>query len=136
MGGGAGGGAGKDGAGMGFNGAAQKALEDKILKLQEDLTAAYRLQSENSHTSLRLKEQAEKDERALLKKEEELAEKTRTVITLQATLAQEKEGAKQRHKHLEHTVDLLRAEVQASRSLAKVCAPPPSHIIRHSCHLL
>lgn len=118
--GGSGAGGGKDGAGgAGFNGAALKALEDKILKLQEDLTAAYRLQSENSHTSLRLKEQAEKDERALLRKEEELAEKTRAVITLQATLAQEKEGAKQRHKHLEHTVDLLRAEVQSSRSLAK-----------------
>lgn len=58
-------------ANAGLGAATQKILEEKILKLQEDLTAAYRLQSENSNTFLRLKEQAEKDEKALLKKEEE-----------------------------------------------------------------
>jgi len=102
--------------GGGMSAALQKQLEEKILKLQEDLTAAYRLQSENSHTSLRLKEQAEADEKALIKKEEELAEKTRQVVTLQHALANEREAAKQRHKHLEQTVELLRAEVQGSRA--------------------
>jgi hypothetical protein len=56
---------------LGQQAATQKVLEEKVLRLQEDLTSAYRLQSENAHTSLRMKEQAEKDERALLKKEEE-----------------------------------------------------------------
>lgn len=64
-------GAGGVGAMTGMNINTQKLLEERILKLQEDLTAAYKLQSENSNNYMRVKEQAEKDEKALLKKEEE-----------------------------------------------------------------
>lgn len=104
----------------GGDGVAIKQLEEKILRLQEDLTSAYRLQSENSHTFLRLKEQAEKDEKALLRKEAELAEKTRSLITAQTALQSEKEASIQRHKHLEQTVELLRAEVQSARNQVKM----------------
>ena len=66
-----------------------QALEEKILRLQEvsasfshhiladiriapqELTASYRLNAENTNTMLRLKLQAERDEKALLAKEQE-----------------------------------------------------------------
>ena len=79
---GANGASGAGGGGGGLGAATQKLLEEKILKLQEDLTSAYRLQSENSNTFLRLKDQAEKDEKALLKKEEESANKQHALIDL------------------------------------------------------
>jgi hypothetical protein len=106
--------------GGGGGGANVQKLEEKILKLQEDLTSAYRLQSENSNTFLRLKEQAEKDEKALLRKEEELDKASRSVISLTNELSAEKQRSIERNRHLEQTCELLRGEVQGTR--AKVAA--------------
>jgi hypothetical protein len=95
--------------------ALNKQQEDKILKLQEDLTQSYRLNSENSLTFLRLKEQAEKDEKQLLKQQEENAEMKKTVELLQAEREDEKKATALRVKNMESTVTMLREELQSAK---------------------
>lgn len=51
--------------------------------MQDELTSTYRLQSENAQTLLRLKEQSEQDEGALLKKGEEIMKCRLTIDGLQ-----------------------------------------------------
>jgi len=45
--------------------------QEKMRKLQEQLTSTYRLKAENADQMLRLKDQAELDEKALMQKEKE-----------------------------------------------------------------
>jgi len=93
----------------------QKLYEEKVQKLQSDLTAAYKLHAENAAACLRLKERAERDERALLAKEDELSAKCREVVTLQNLLAAEKESSKERMRQLEATAEHLRKDAASTR---------------------
>jgi len=93
------------------------ALEDKLLKLQEELTASYRLSAEHSSTLLRLKLQAEKDEKALLQKEEELIGKAQEV----SVLRDQNEELEERVRHLATGMDVLKRELDTSRETLVSC---------------
>jgi hypothetical protein len=62
----------------------EKQLEEKVSKLQDELTASYRLSNEHGMTLLRLKAQAEADEKLVLQKEELYAELHRCTHFLRA----------------------------------------------------
>ena len=86
------------------------ALKEKLATLQEELSHAWRLQAESNASSLRLKESSERDEKALLVKEEEgkalKAENEQLRLQLQL-LKEEKE---RKEKLIESTVEVVRRE--------------------------
>jgi len=92
-----------------------QALEEKILRLQEELTASYRLNAENTNTMLRLKLQAERDEKALLAKEQELAAKTTELERMVA----ERDERELQLKQLQESFDLLKKSHDDSMRLLK-----------------
>ena len=87
-------------------------LRDLYTRKQEELTNVYRLRAEDSQTSLRLKETAERDEKLLIAKEEELA---RTKLALEAlrresqTLREERE---RKEKVMLESLELVRKELE------------------------
>jgi autophagy-related protein 16 len=93
-----------------------KSLEEKISKLQEDLTNSYRSHSEMASINLRLKEQAEKDEKALVLAKNAYELKVREFDQYKQEKDKEIENLNQRVRNGETTVEILRTEIQGNRT--------------------
>ena len=97
-----------------------QSLRDKLSRLQEELTNSYRLQAENNATSLRLKEQSEKDEKNLLQKEEQLDRAKKELLSLQQDMSRLREESSRKERLLESTVELVRNEYQGVKASLEV----------------
>ena len=86
-------------------------LKEKLSLLQEELRHAWRLQAENNATSLRLKESSERDEKALLQKEEEVVKVKKETEELRTQLEDREREVKLR----ESTIEVVRKEYQTIR---------------------
>ena len=87
-------------------------LKEKMSKLQDELRDAWRLQAENSATSMRLKESSERDEKALLLKDDELQRAHRELDEARAQLLTGKEERERKERLLETTLEVVRQEYQ------------------------
>ena len=97
-----------------------QSLRDKLSRLQEELTNSYRLQAENNATSLRLKEQSERDEKQLIAKEDDVGRMKREVEALRQDMARLKEEKERKERLLESTVELVRNEYQGVKASLEV----------------
>ena len=91
--------------------AASAALSSEVASLKEELRHAWRLQAENNATSLRLKEGSERDEKALIAKEDELARARKETEQLRAVLEEREREVRLR----ESTIEVVRKEYQTVR---------------------
>lgn len=113
-----------------------EALRSKISSLQEELSSAWRLQAENSATSLRLKEAAERDERELMAKEEECNRLKTEAATARQALAEEKESRARQEKLLESTLEVVRREYQTIKQSYTALQTERDNINRENEQLL
>jgi autophagy-related protein 16-1 len=88
-----------------------QSLETKTSKQAEELSDMYKQKAEQSDALLRLKEQIERGEHALLARDQELEAKSRRIEDLTDAVQVEQK----RSKALEATVELLRTELASSR---------------------
>lgn len=86
--------------------------DDRVLQLQEKLTEAYRLKAEHTGELLRLKEQAEKDEKLIVEKDEQLARRDKTIAELQELLI----SSQAQVAHLTENATFLKKEGEKYRS--------------------
>lgn len=101
-----------EGGGGGDGG--RKMLEEKIAKLQEELLQSHRLNAENAQALNRMRERSEQDEKAVLKKDEQVQ-----IATAKVRDAEERsQEDAMRISALKETVDLLHAELQATKKRA------------------